>query len=86
MVRCGGHLGVGLRTHDDDDDVMRERGREGQGVMVSGGRGGIFSHDETNKDGQRTEEEERRRRQGNARRTNERRITERCEGRKTIFA
>ena len=26
--------------------------------MVSGGRGGIFSHDETNKDGQRTEEEE----------------------------
>ena len=32
--------------------------REGQGVMVSGGRGRIFSHDETNKDGQRTQEEE----------------------------
>ena len=49
--------------------------------MVSGGRGGIFSHDETNKDGQRTEEDEEEDEEdhGNARRTNERRITERCD-------
>ena len=41
MVRSGGHLGVGLRTHDDDDDVMRERGREGQGSWFRAAAKGV---------------------------------------------
>ena len=49
------------RTHDMMMTAMREGPREGQrghGFGRRVARKGIFSHDETNKDGQRTEEEE----------------------------